>query len=68
MALAAFAGVWVGVVVLGDSWWQLLLAAALGLVVTQFGFLGHDASHRQIFAGPGGTTGPHGCSPAPAPG
>jgi len=38
-----------GVVVLGNSWWQLLLAALLGLVFGQFGFLGHDAAHRQIF-------------------
>ncbi|MFD1827466.1 MULTISPECIES: fatty acid desaturase family protein [Mumia] len=48
-AVAAFAAVWVGVVLLGNSWWQLALAAVLGLVVTQFGFLGHDAAHRQLF-------------------
>ena len=36
-------------VVIGDSWWQLLVAAALGVVLAQFGFLGHDAAHRQIF-------------------
>lgn len=34
---------------LGDSWWQLLVAVGLALVFTQFGFLGHDAAHRQIF-------------------
>ena len=34
---------------LGDSWWQLVLAALLGMLLTQFGFLGHDAAHRQIF-------------------
>lgn len=45
----AFAGIWVGFFLLGDSWFQLLLAAALGVVVTQFGFLGHDAAHRQMF-------------------
>ena len=38
-----------GFLILGDSWFQLLLAAALGLLMTQFGFLGHDAAHRQIF-------------------
>ena len=37
---------------LGNTWFQLLLAAALGVVVTQFGFLGHDAAHRQIFRSP----------------
>jgi len=36
-------------VLLGDSWWQLLVAAYLGFVFTQLGFLGHDAGHRQIF-------------------
>src|SRR5690348_14445938 len=47
--VAAFAGIWVAFFFLGNSWFQLLLAAALGVVVTQFGFLGHDAAHRQIF-------------------
>jgi len=50
IAVSAFAGVWVMFFALGDTWWQLAVAAALGLVVTQFGFLGHDAAHRQIFA------------------
>ncbi|MFY0406974.1 fatty acid desaturase family protein [Solicola sp. PLA-1-18] len=47
---AALAAIAAGVVVLDDSWWQLALAAVLGLVTTQFGFLGHDAAHRQVFA------------------
>lgn len=34
---------------LGDSWLQLLVAAGLGLVRSQLGFLGHDAAHRQVF-------------------
>jgi fatty acid desaturase len=33
----------------GDSWWQLLVAAYFAIVSTQLGFLGHDAGHRQIF-------------------
>ena len=33
----------------GDSWWQLLVAAYFAVVSTQLGFLGHDAGHRQIF-------------------
>ncbi|MDQ6642427.1 MAG: acyl-CoA desaturase [Actinomycetota bacterium] len=49
IAVAAFALIWVGFVVLGESWFQLILAAALGVVLTQFGFLGHDGAHRQIF-------------------
>jgi fatty acid desaturase len=49
LTVAAFVGVWVGVVLLGDSWWQLGLAAVLALVCAQFGFLGHDTAHRQAF-------------------
>ena len=49
LAVAAFLATATGVVALGDSWWQLLLAGVLGLIITQFGFLGHDAAHRQIF-------------------
>ena len=49
---AAFVAVWVGVALVGESWYQLALAAALAGIVTQFGFLGHDAAHRQIFASP----------------
>jgi fatty acid desaturase len=47
--VAAFFAVWVGALLLGDSWWQLALAAALAVVSTQFGFLGHDGAHRQMF-------------------
>jgi len=35
--------------VIGDSWWQLLLAGCFAVLSTQLGFLGHDAGHRQIF-------------------
>jgi fatty acid desaturase len=35
--------------VVGDSWWQLVVAAYFAVVSTQLGFLGHDAGHRQIF-------------------
>ena len=38
-----------GMVLLGDSWFQLLLAAVLGVIFTQFAFLAHEASHRQVF-------------------
>ncbi|MFG6446138.1 fatty acid desaturase family protein [Microbacterium sp. P07] len=34
---------------IGDSWWQLLMAAAFAVIFTQIAFLGHDAAHRQIF-------------------
>ena len=37
-----------GIWLLGDSWLQLLMAGALGIIFTQFAFLAHEASHRQI--------------------
>lgn len=46
----ALVGLGVAFVLLGDSWWQLAVAGALGLLLTQFAFLGHEASHRQILA------------------
>ena len=36
----AFVGIWVVFAVLGDSWFQLVLAAVLAVVLVQFGFLG----------------------------
>lgn len=47
--LAALGGIATGFVLLGDSWFQLLMAAALGIVLTQFAFLAHEASHRTVF-------------------
>jgi fatty acid desaturase len=46
--LALGAG-WTVFVLVGDSWWQLGIAACLAVIFTQIGFLGHDAGHRQIF-------------------
>ncbi len=45
----ALGGVITGMVLLGDSWFQLLMAGALGIVLTQIAFVTHEASHRQIF-------------------
>ena len=49
--LAGFGGAITGFVLLGDSWFQLLIAAALGILFTQVAFLAHEAAHRQILAG-----------------
>jgi fatty acid desaturase len=38
-----------GVVLVGDSWFQLILAGVLAVVFAQLTFLGHDAAHRQMF-------------------
>ncbi len=48
--VAALGGAVTGLVLLQDSWFQLLIAAALGVIFTQFAFLGHEASHRQVLA------------------
>ncbi|WP_315099259.1 acyl-CoA desaturase [uncultured Cellulomonas sp.] len=45
----AFVGIWVAVVLVGNSWWQLAVAAAFAVVLTQGAFLGHDSAHRQVF-------------------
>jgi fatty acid desaturase len=45
VTVLALAAGWAVFVVVGDSWWQLGVAAGLAVV-----FLGHDAGHRQITA------------------
>jgi fatty acid desaturase len=46
---ALLASGWVLFVVLGQTWWQLITAAFLGVMFTQVGFLGHDSGHKQVF-------------------
>ncbi|MDX6298286.1 MAG: hypothetical protein QOI51_2143 [Nocardioidaceae bacterium] len=48
-AVLAFALTWAVVVAVRDSWFVLICAATLGVIIAQFGFLGHDGAHRQIF-------------------
>jgi fatty acid desaturase len=43
------AGGWALFALMGDSWWQIAVAAFLAFVFTQIGFIGHDAGHGQIF-------------------
>lgn len=40
---------WVAVFLIGNSWWNIIPAAILGILTAQFGFFAHEASHRQIF-------------------
>ncbi|WP_370945455.1 fatty acid desaturase [Amycolatopsis sp. cg5] len=47
--ILAFSGGWVMFVYLGDSWWQLFVAAFFAMMFTQLSFIGHDAGHKQIF-------------------
>ncbi|MFF0183360.1 fatty acid desaturase family protein [Streptomyces sp. NPDC005244] len=46
--LLGLAGVLTGVVLIGDSWWTLLLAPVLAALGARTAFIGHDAGHSQI--------------------
>ena len=48
LTAAALAAGWAALVVVGDSWWSVAVAAFLAVTFTQVGFLAHDAGHRQI--------------------
>lgn len=48
--LLAFGGCIAAFVLVGQSWFQLLIAAALGLLFTQAAFIAHEAAHRQILS------------------
>lgn len=49
-AALTLAGLGAAVVLVGNSWFQLVVAALLAVALAQLGFLGHDAAHRQVFA------------------
>ena len=49
--LALAAGCWTAFFLVGDSWWQVLVAVALGFSFVQSGFLGHDVGHQQVSRG-----------------
>lgn len=47
--IIALGGLLTASVVIGASWWQLAIGAGLGIILTQFAFLGHELAHRQVF-------------------
>ncbi|AMM22198.1 delta fatty acid desaturase [Frondihabitans sp. PAMC 28766] len=47
---ACLAAAVTGSFLIGDSWFQLLIAAGIGLIFTQYAFLAHETAHRQVFA------------------
>ena len=49
-ALTLYTTVILAMVVIGDSWFQLITAALLSIAFGQVAFLGHDAGHQAIFA------------------
>jgi fatty acid desaturase len=48
LTFAALAATWLVFALVGDSWYQMIVAAVLGLVFTQVAFLGHDGGHQQV--------------------
>lgn len=44
-----FVAGWVAFFMVGDSWYQLLVAAFLALVFAQVALVAHDLAHRQVF-------------------
>ncbi|MBC7517474.1 MAG: fatty acid desaturase [Microbacteriaceae bacterium] len=45
----ALGGAIAGFILLGQTWYQLIIAGVLGIILTQYAFLAHEASHRQVF-------------------
>jgi fatty acid desaturase len=50
LTIAAFAGGWVALSAVGDSWASLCIAGLLAFLSAQVAFFAHDAGHQQIFA------------------
>ncbi len=49
LTIGAFGAGFAGLILVGNSWFALAIAAFLGLMSTQLGFVGHDAGHQEVF-------------------
>jgi len=49
LTITAFVAGWTALALVGNSWALLGVAAFLGVMFTQLGFVGHDAGHQQVF-------------------
>lgn len=49
LVAAAYVGAWAAFAVLGDSWYQLIVASVLAVVFAQLALVAHDLAHRQVF-------------------
>ncbi|MGH9044910.1 MAG: fatty acid desaturase family protein [Acidimicrobiales bacterium] len=49
LTVAAYAAGWATLVLVRNSWVMVAVAAFMGFVYAQLGFLGHDAGHQQVF-------------------
>ena len=45
----AMVATWFGFALLHDTWYLLLIAGVLGVLFTQYAFITHELSHRQVF-------------------
>ncbi|HZZ98022.1 MAG TPA: acyl-CoA desaturase [Jatrophihabitantaceae bacterium] len=48
LTVSGYAATWWVFVALGDSWYQMIVAAIMGIAFTQIAFLGHDGGHQQV--------------------
>ncbi|NEW56931.1 acyl-CoA desaturase [Nocardia cyriacigeorgica] len=46
---SAFVAGWVAFVLVGDSWWTLMVAALMAVTFAQVALVMHDVAHRQVF-------------------
>lgn len=49
LVLGFLAGGWAAFVLLGDTWWQVIVAVVLAVAFGQVALLAHDLAHKQIF-------------------
>ncbi|MFG2882554.1 fatty acid desaturase family protein [Streptomyces sp. NPDC048297] len=49
LVTGSFAAGWGAFLALGDTWWQLLVAAFLAVVFGQIALVAHDLAHGQVF-------------------
>lgn len=49
LVATAFVASWAAFVLVGDSWWTLLVAVALAVTFAQVALVMHDVAHRQVF-------------------
>jgi len=50
LTILGFLAGWAVFVTVGNSWLILAVAALVGIMFTQLGFIGHDAGHNQVFS------------------
>src|SRR5262245_25801137 len=49
LVVGIFLAGWIAFAVIGDSWYQLLMAPCLAVASAQLALVAHDIAHRQVF-------------------